>query len=76
MNSISTRGSIVYVTPVDRNIALDGLRGFGALIVVLWHTAVVFFPTAAFGVKLPETMPWQLYFYNSPFWILLSGSFL
>lgn len=61
--------------PVNRNTALDGLRGFGALIVLFWHTAVVFFPTAAFGSQLPQTKSWQLYFYNSPFWLLISGSF-
>ena len=58
-----------------RDIALDGLRGFGALIVVLWHTSVVFFPTAAFGIAVPEASRWQMVFYNSPAWVLLSGSF-
>ena len=60
---------------LGRDIGLDGLRGFGALIVVFWHTAVVFFPTAAFGIAVPETSHWQMVFYNSPAWVLLSGSF-
>lgn len=50
--------------------ALDGLRGLGALIVVLWHVAVVFFPAAAWGTPGPGQ-----WVHGSPLWVMLSGTF-
>lgn len=63
------------MNPAPHLKALDGLRGAGALIVVLWHLAASFFPAAAFGVMRPNSFSAELLFYNSPLWVLLSGSF-
>lgn len=53
-----------------RMTALDGLRGIGALIVVLWHVAVVFFPAAAWGTPGPGQ-----WVHGSPLWVMLKGTF-
>jgi peptidoglycan/LPS O-acetylase OafA/YrhL len=58
-----------------RNFALDGIRGLGALIVMLWHLAVTFFPCAAWGRETPTSLSWELALYKSQLWVLLSGNF-
>lgn len=58
--------------PTNRNSALDGLRGIGALIVVFWHISVVFFPAAAWGTPAGGMGQWV---HESPLWIFLSGTF-
>lgn len=59
----------------ERNHALDGLRGVGALVVVLWHLAVAFFPCSAWGVEEPTSAPWERMLYESPLWVILNGTF-
>lgn len=59
----------------SRNLPLDGLRGLGALIVLFWHVAVLYFPTAAWGKPISTAAWWEALFHSSPAWILVSGGF-
>lgn len=58
-----------------RNLALDGVRGIAALIVVFWHLAVNFFPCAAWGIEKPTSLSWEILLHRSPLWVLLNGNF-
>ncbi|MEP7452202.1 acyltransferase [Phyllobacterium sp. SB3] len=53
---------------------LEGLRGYAALIVVLSHCAMAFWP-ALHGVKVPDPIPaWQSLIFNSPFTFIYNGT--
>ena len=55
--------------------ALDGLRGLAALIVVISHCALAFFPYLHSGVSADLNADWQIAVFNSPFLALYSGGF-
>lgn len=54
---------------------VDGLRGAAALIVLLWHVAVVFSPAAANGVSSISHSSWDVFLFHSPITFFYKGSF-
>lgn len=60
---------------LERNSALDGVRGVGALIVLFWHLSVHFFPAAAWGSVQPGSWSWENLIFGGPFGVLVSGTF-
>lgn len=55
--------------------ALDGLRGTAALIVVVSHCMLAFFPYLHSGTATDLNADWQRIVFNSPFLALYSGGF-
>ncbi len=54
---------------------LESLRGIAALVVVLSHFALAFFPATESGRASPLHTPFDLWFYNNPLGIILAGNF-
>ena len=54
---------------------IDGLRGFAAFVVLLWHATVVFFPAIAFGKLTSVSQPFEINLSKSPLTFFISGTF-
>jgi peptidoglycan/LPS O-acetylase OafA/YrhL len=54
---------------------LEGLRGVAALIVVIYHFMIAFYPNIAFGANSLQHMRFEDNLYGSPLSVFLSGGF-
>jgi peptidoglycan/LPS O-acetylase OafA/YrhL len=58
-----------------RLLPIDGLRGFAAFVVLLWHATVVFFPAVAFGKLTSVSHQIEISLSRSPLTFFMSGTF-
>lgn len=69
---------ILDIAPSGRGpkvLSLEGLRGLAAVIVVLSHIMMEFFPTAAVGRLHEQHIPLEQWLYDSPFRAFYAGFF-
>lgn len=60
---------------VEREEHLEGLRGVGALVVVLHHFAWAFFPAIIAGYAAQAHYPFEYIIYKTPLHLLVAGPF-
>lgn len=63
----------------NRLLALEGLRGIAAIVVVLFHALLIFYPGFYYGLSAPfatiHNSRFEDNLYGSPFSVFLSGTF-
>lgn len=66
----------VPTSETQKKIHLEGLRGFAALIVVIHHFSLAFYPRIVFRLaSLPTHSSLEGWFMNSPLYVLVDGNF-
>lgn len=62
--------------PADRKLgALETLRGFGSVIVLLHHTGLALIPFAYLGTVAQPHFAWERWFHSTPLGLLVAGRF-
>ena len=58
-----------------RFMELEGLRGVAAVVVVLYHILILFYPNIAYGPRIMQHMRFEDNLYGNPLNVFLSGGF-
>lgn len=60
----------------SKKMYLEGLRGFAAIVVVIHHFSLAFYPRIIFGLHtLPSHSPFESWFMESPLYLFVDGNF-